>query len=192
MGDGLVRSVAVAAVVALPQRYGWGRQGTFEGAICWNGSLYCPSTPVGLFGLEPLVRGASEAETAAHDARSAELDRYRFSVLNADDADDADGHHRVLCPAVRARRSHPMSGGRPRAERSSTHGTQQRRRLTDLHEGDPFLIRAIEKSERSCYLAYWPSLYAVLPTDRPQSRNPEPFGLVLNLIFCGPRAAQLT
>ena len=74
-----------------------GHQGTFEGAICWNGALYCPSTPVGLFALEPLGRGASPEELAAHDARSAELDRYRFSVLNAD---DADGHHRVMCPAA--------------------------------------------------------------------------------------------
>jgi hypothetical protein len=74
-----------------------GTQGTFEGAICCNGSIYCPSTPAGLFGIEPLARGASAEETAAHDARSAELDRYRFSVLNAD---DADGHHRVMCPAA--------------------------------------------------------------------------------------------
>jgi hypothetical protein len=74
-----------------------GTQGTFEGAICFNGSLYCPSTPVGLFALEPLARGASKEEVAAHDARSAELDRYRFSVLSAD---DADGYHRVMCPAA--------------------------------------------------------------------------------------------
>ena len=74
-----------------------GRQGTHHGAICWNGSLYCPSTPAGLFALEPLARGANPEEMAAHDARSAELDRYRFSVLNAD---DADGYHRVMCPAA--------------------------------------------------------------------------------------------
>jgi hypothetical protein len=74
-----------------------GTRGTYQGAICWNGALYCPSTPAGLFALEPLARGASSEETAAHDARSAELDRYRFSILNAD---DADGHHRVMCPAA--------------------------------------------------------------------------------------------
>jgi hypothetical protein len=74
-----------------------GRQGTFEGAICFNGALYCPSTAAGLFALEPLGRGASPEEIAAHDARSAELDRYRFCVLNAD---DADGYHRVMCPAA--------------------------------------------------------------------------------------------
>jgi hypothetical protein len=74
-----------------------GQGGTFEGAICWNGSLYCPSTPPALFGLEPLARGASEAETTAHDARSAELERYKLSVLSAE---DADGYHRVMCPAA--------------------------------------------------------------------------------------------
>jgi hypothetical protein len=74
-----------------------GRQGTFQGAICWNGSLYCPSTPVGLLALEPLARSASSDEISAHDTRSAELDRYRFSVLSAD---DTDGHHRVMCPAA--------------------------------------------------------------------------------------------
>ena len=74
-----------------------GTQGTFEGAICWNGNLYCPSTPKALFTLEPLSRGASEEETVAHDTKSAELDRYRFAVVSAD---DADGFHRVACPAV--------------------------------------------------------------------------------------------
>lgn len=47
--------------------------------------------------LEPLARSASSDEISAHDTRSAELDRYRFSVLSAD---DADGHHRVMCPAA--------------------------------------------------------------------------------------------
>jgi hypothetical protein len=74
-----------------------GTQGTFEGAICWNGGLYCPSTPKALFTLEPLGRGASEEETAAHDARSAELARYKMGVVSSD---DADGFHRVACPAV--------------------------------------------------------------------------------------------
>jgi hypothetical protein len=74
-----------------------GKGGTFSGAICFNGSLFCPSTPAALFDIEPLARGASEDETAAHDARSAELARYRFSVISAD---DADGYHRVMCPAA--------------------------------------------------------------------------------------------
>jgi hypothetical protein len=74
-----------------------GTQGTFEGAICWNGNLYCPSTPKALFTLEPLGRGASEEETAAHDARSAELARYKMGVISSN---DADGFHRVACPAT--------------------------------------------------------------------------------------------
>ena len=74
-----------------------GQGGTYQGAICFNGSLYCPSTPGGLFALEPLACGASAEEIAAHDARSAELNRYRFAVVSAD---DADGYSRVMCPAA--------------------------------------------------------------------------------------------
>ena len=74
-----------------------GTQGTFDGAICFNGNLYCPATPKALFTLEPLARGASDAETAAHDRRSAELARYKLGPITAD---DADGFHRVACPAV--------------------------------------------------------------------------------------------
>ena len=74
-----------------------GTQGTFAGAICFNGSLYCPATPKALFTLEPLARGAGDAETAAHDGRSTELARYKLGPITAD---DADGFHRVACPAV--------------------------------------------------------------------------------------------
>jgi len=74
-----------------------GTQGTHHGAICWNGNLYCPATPKALFTLEPLARGVSEEETAAHDGRSAELARYKLGRISAD---DADGFHRVACPAI--------------------------------------------------------------------------------------------
>lgn len=74
-----------------------GTQGTFHGAICFNGNLYCPATPKTLFTLEPLSRSAGEDETAAHDRRSAELARYKLGRISAD---DADGFHRVACPAV--------------------------------------------------------------------------------------------
>ncbi len=74
-----------------------GTKGTFAGAVCCNGNLYCPSTPEALFALEPLSRGASETETAAHDTTSAELARYKLGRIGAD---DRDGHHRVMCPAV--------------------------------------------------------------------------------------------
>jgi hypothetical protein len=56
-----------------------------------------PATPKALFTLEPLARGASEEETAAHDGRSAELARYKLGRISAD---DADGFHRVACPAI--------------------------------------------------------------------------------------------
>jgi hypothetical protein len=78
-------------------RHDRGTQGTHHGAICFNGSLYCPSTPNGLFTLEPLSRGASAEEIAAHDVRSAELARFKMGVVSSD---DADGFHRVACPAV--------------------------------------------------------------------------------------------
>ncbi len=45
-----------------------GTRGTHQGAIRFNGNLYCPSTPVALFGIEPLPRNASTTDTDAHDA----------------------------------------------------------------------------------------------------------------------------
>ncbi len=74
-----------------------GTQGTYKGAISHNGSLYCPATPGGLFGLGPLSRQASAAETAAHDERSDELARYKLGRATRD---DIDGFHRVMCPAA--------------------------------------------------------------------------------------------
>lgn len=73
-----------------------GQKGTFAGAICANGNLYCPATPKALFELGPLALGASETETAAHDERAAELFRYKLGRLSVD---DRDGYHRVSCPA---------------------------------------------------------------------------------------------
>ena len=43
-----------------------GTQGTFGGALCHNGNLYCPATPSALFLIEPLSRQASEEETKVH------------------------------------------------------------------------------------------------------------------------------
>ena len=83
-------------------------KGTFAGAICANGNLYCPATPTALFGLGPLARGTSE-ELAAHDEQSAELSRYQLSRLTND---DADGYHRVA--VRRLRESAAARCGRPR------------------------------------------------------------------------------
>jgi hypothetical protein len=74
-----------------------GTKGTFKGAICFNGSLYCPATPAALFDLEPLSRRPERDEIAAHDRKAAELSRYKLGRITAD---DSDGYHRVGCPAV--------------------------------------------------------------------------------------------
>jgi hypothetical protein len=73
-----------------------GIQGTFKGAICFNGCLYCPATPPALFSIEPLARNASREATSQHDERCAELSRYKLGRITND---DADGYHRVACPA---------------------------------------------------------------------------------------------
>ena len=74
-----------------------GMKGTHEGAICFNGNLYCPATPKSLFALEPLARGTSEDTTRAHDAQAAELARYKLGRVSSD---DSDGYHREGCPAT--------------------------------------------------------------------------------------------
>lgn len=74
-----------------------GPKGTFAGAILANGNLFCPKTPPALLSLGPLARAASVQEAAAHDTRAAELSRYKLGRLSAD---DADGYHRVACPAA--------------------------------------------------------------------------------------------
>lgn len=74
-----------------------GARGTFEGALLWNGNLYCPAAPKALFDIGPLGRAASEAVVAAHDVTVAELARYKLGRISAT---DAEGFHRVACPAV--------------------------------------------------------------------------------------------
>jgi hypothetical protein len=73
-----------------------GTQGTHQGAIACNGSLYCPATPPTLLLLGPLARQASAAQIADHDKRAAELDRYRLGTVSSR---DHDGYERVGCPA---------------------------------------------------------------------------------------------
>jgi hypothetical protein len=74
-----------------------GTRGTYKGAVLCNGNLYCPATPKPLFDLSPPARGTSEDELAAHDARVEELFSYKLGRIVAD---DADGYHRVACPAL--------------------------------------------------------------------------------------------
>ncbi len=74
-----------------------GPKGTHHGAIIANGNLYCPATPKPLLELGPLAPAATPDETAAHDQQTAELARHKLGPISAD---DADGYHRVMCPAV--------------------------------------------------------------------------------------------
>jgi hypothetical protein len=74
-----------------------GPQGTHHGAVVCNGRLYCPATPGTLLQLGPLPPGATGEQTAAHDQQAAELARYK---LGRHTADDADGYHRLCCPAA--------------------------------------------------------------------------------------------
>jgi hypothetical protein len=74
-----------------------GPKGTHHGAIIANGNLYCPATPKPLLELGPLAPTATPDETAAHDQQTAELARHKLGPISAD---DADGYHRVMCPAV--------------------------------------------------------------------------------------------
>jgi hypothetical protein len=74
-----------------------GPRGTHHGAVIANGNLYCPATPRPLLHLAPLARDATPAQTLTHDQQSAELARHKLGKITAD---DADGYHRVMCPAA--------------------------------------------------------------------------------------------
>lgn len=74
-----------------------GPKGTFAGAVISNGNLYCPATPTALLELGPLAKDAGVEQVAAHDEQSAELARYKLRRMGAD---DTDGYHRRMCPAV--------------------------------------------------------------------------------------------
>jgi len=74
-----------------------GPRGTHHGAIIANGNLYCPATPRPLLQLGPLARDATPEQASAHDQQAAELARHKLGKITSD---DADGYHRVMCPAV--------------------------------------------------------------------------------------------
>ncbi len=74
-----------------------GPRGTHHGAIIANGNLYCPATPTTLLKLPPLARDATPEQVSVHDQQSAELARHKLGRITAD---DQDGYHRVMCPAV--------------------------------------------------------------------------------------------
>jgi len=74
-----------------------GPRGTHDGAIIANGSLYCPATPKPLLQLGPLPPGATREQVTAHDTQAAELAKHKLGKISSD---DADGYHRIMCPAV--------------------------------------------------------------------------------------------
>ena len=74
-----------------------GPHGTHHGAIIANGNLYCPATPRPLLELGPLARDATPGQVTTHDQQTAETARYKLGWITAD---DPDGYHRVMCPAV--------------------------------------------------------------------------------------------
>jgi len=88
---------AGAALVQDLHPHDRGPRGTHEGAVIANGNLYCPAAPRALLELGPLSRAATPAQAAQHDAKTAEAARYKLGRLTGD---DADGYHRVQCPAA--------------------------------------------------------------------------------------------
>src|SRR5215831_4572849 len=83
-----------------------GPRGTHEGAIIANGNLYCPATPPPpLLELRPLARDATPQQASAHDQQSAELAWHKLGKITAD---DPDGYHRVMCPAVMGKSRRPL------------------------------------------------------------------------------------
>ena len=104
-----------------------GPRGTFAGAACANGNLYCPATPAGLLGLVPLARDANATEIAAHDQTTAELAHYKLARIGTD---DKGGYVRVACPAVM---------GKPRCPRrpASMALSHERPTVLSVPEGPP-------------------------------------------------------
>jgi hypothetical protein len=91
-----------------------GPLGSHHGAIISNGGLYCPKAPRPLLDLGPLARTATPDQAADHDRQTAELARYKLGRLTAD---DADGYHRVACPAAMGKIRCPLRPSSMRLDR---------------------------------------------------------------------------
>jgi hypothetical protein len=92
-----------------------GPRGTHHGAIIANGNLYCPATPRPLLELAPLARDATPDQADAHDQQTAETTRYKLGRLTSD---DADGYHRVACPAAMGKIRCPLRPASMRLDRN--------------------------------------------------------------------------
>jgi hypothetical protein len=88
---------AGAALVQDLHPHDRGPKGTHAGAIIANGNLYCPATPRPLLDLTPLPRAATTEQTTTHDTQTSEAARYKLGRISTN---DADGYHRVGCPAT--------------------------------------------------------------------------------------------
>ena len=105
---------AGAALVQDLHPHDRGPKGTHHGAVIANGNLYCPCTPGTLLELGPLARTATRDQAADHDRQTAELARYKLGRLTAD---DADGYHRVACPAAMGKIRCPLRPASMRLDR---------------------------------------------------------------------------
>ena len=74
-----------------------GPKGTHHGAIIANGNPYCPKTPRPLLELGPLAPSAAKEQATDWERKTAELARHKLGRITGD---DADGYHRVACPAA--------------------------------------------------------------------------------------------
>jgi len=101
----LGRRAAGARLIQDLHPSGRGPHGTRHGAIISDGSPYCPAAPRTLLELGPLARDATRDQAASHDTRTAELARCKPSRLTAE---DADGYHRVTCPAATGKTRRPL------------------------------------------------------------------------------------
>ncbi len=106
--------LAGAALVQDLHPHDRGPKGTHEGAVIANGNLYCPRTPRPLLELGPPAPGAAKEQAADQERRTAELARYKLGRISAD---DADGYHRVQCPAAMGKIRCPLRPASMRLDR---------------------------------------------------------------------------
>jgi hypothetical protein len=99
-----VRTLGVQLVVDLHPN-DRGPKTTHMGAIAANGQLYCPATPQSLLHLGPLPPASTIEQTTTHDHHCAELHRHKLAPLTGC---DADGYHRVACPATTGKLRCPL------------------------------------------------------------------------------------
>src|SRR5262249_24544614 len=109
-----LRQAGAQPVQPLPPR-ARGPKAPHEGALTANGTLYSPGPPRTLPDPGPLAPGAAKEQTADHDRKTGELARYKLGRITRD---DADGYHRVACPAAMGKIRCPLRPASMRLDRS--------------------------------------------------------------------------